>query len=234
MQTSTEHIETFAATGYDVIRLTKSNLKDLARLHSEVYSCPVDLSYFEKKYNTAFTGHEYVGLLAYNQNNDPVGYYGVLPCFIEYKGQKILAAQSADTMTHPQHRFKGMFVDLSLKTFELCRQLGIKLVYGFPNQNSYHGAVNRIGWKSTGQMDCFSIPINALPLQKLAGKSALFNRIYSRFAETKMNQLSTPENGFASSAITDGFAAVHRDPSFLLSHVLAPPNLITTEGLYDL
>src|SRR5687767_8548424 len=105
---------------YSIVRLNKANLKDVARLHSAVYTPVVDDHYF-KKYDTIYTGIENIGFIAYKADI-PIAYYGVIPCFIEFGDQKILAAQSVDTMTHPKFRMKGMFMELSNKTFELCRE----------------------------------------------------------------------------------------------------------------
>ncbi len=200
---------------YRIDRLTKSNLKDLAVLHSEVYRVPVDETYFFKKYDTAYTGQELVGYLAFNPDEKAVAYYGVIPCFIKYNGEVILAAQSADTMTHPNYRYKGIFVDLSNKAFDLCRQLGIRLVFGFPNQNSYHGAVNKVGWKFTETMACFAIPVKSLPLESAARRMRL-SGWYKRYAQFvfKKNLLSL--HGTASSVIVDGFAGVYRNEEYFV------------------
>src|SRR5689334_590601 len=115
-------------------RLNSQNLHDLDQLYEAVYGKKPDENYFPKKYDTEYTGVSYVGYIAY-QDHTPIAYYGVIPCFIQYKNEKLLSAQSADTMTHPGYRLKGMFVSLSEKTFALCRELGIYLVFGFPNQN---------------------------------------------------------------------------------------------------
>src|SRR5205085_10256014 len=112
------------------------------------------------KYNTAYTSAEYVGYVAYNTQGIAVAYYGVVPCILQCGDEKILSAQSADTMTHPGFRYKGMFVELSNITFDLCKKSGIKIVFGFPNQNSYHGAVHKLGWKMTDTMECFMIPVS--------------------------------------------------------------------------
>ena len=149
---------------YNIVRLDKDNLKDLAFLHSEVYGIKMNKDYFFKKYNTAYTGVEYIGFLAYSKNNFPVAFYGVIPCFLTYENKTILAAQSADTMTHPGYRFKGMFVDLSRRTFDLCKENRIQTVFGFPNQNSYHGAIHKLGWIETEIMQCFIISVSTIPL----------------------------------------------------------------------
>src|SRR3954451_14581346 len=133
-------------------RLDFSRLKDLEALHKAVYGCLPPNNYFQKKYDTSYTGTSYIGYIAYNKEKFPIAYYGVMPCHIQYKNEIILSAQSGDTMTHPMYRYKGMFVELSRMTFELCKASGIKIVFGFPNQNSYHGAIHKLGWTMTEQM----------------------------------------------------------------------------------
>ena len=200
---------------YTIVRLTKETLPDVAFLHKEVYGSAAAPSYFEKKYNTAFTGVEYVGYVAYNNEQVPVAYYGVIPCYIQYKDKVVLAAQSADTMTHPKHRYKGMFVELSNLTFDLCKSLGILLVFGFPNQNSYHGAVNKLGWKMTITMSCFSIPVKTLPLRKIASKASLLMKLYDRYCDFVLSKNLIKEKGTPNSVIKDGFAGVYRNDAFL-------------------
>jgi hypothetical protein len=203
------------ADQYKVTRLHKDNLGDLALLHTAVYGRSPAVDHFPGKYNTAYTGLEYVGFIAYNADKIPVAFYGVIPCFIEYNGEILLAAQSADTMTHPQHRFKGMFVELSNKTFDLCRELGIRLVFGFPNQNSYHGAVNKLGWKMTEAMAYFVINIQTIPLAFLSTKAGWLRRLYKSYSLFILKRKLLPEKGVANSAMTEGFAGICRSKEFL-------------------
>src|SRR6187402_3609887 len=123
------------SAGYRIERLTEELLADLTSLHQAVYQKKIALDFFKRKYNTAFTGAMYVGFLAYD-GNQPAAFYGVIPCFINCKGNSMLAAQSADTMTHPDHRGKGFFTELAELTYQLCRTEGIQVLFGFPNQNS--------------------------------------------------------------------------------------------------
>src|ERR1700709_1350424 len=98
---------------YTVEKLTAAKLADVEQLHAAVYGVTPPIDFFLKKYNTAFTGFEYVGYVAYNAQKIAVGFYAVIPCFIQFGDQYVLAAQSADTMTHPGYRYKGLFVELS-------------------------------------------------------------------------------------------------------------------------
>ena len=201
-------------TEYAIVRLTRDNIKDLAKLYLEVYDSRIGEEYFIKKYNTAYTGVENVGFLAYSKSNQPIAYYGVIPCFIKCEKEIVLAAQSADTMTHPKHRYKGMFMELSEKTFDLCKELSIRLVFGFPNQNSYYGAITKLGWKETEKMDCFTIPVNALPLKSISQKLKL-KKLYNQYSEFILKRKLIPSNGVANSVLHDGFAGVYRSDEYL-------------------
>ena len=213
MQPSPDLTNNTAEQEYLIKRLSKESTKDLALLHSEVYSTSVNEDYFIKKYDTAYTGIEYIGFVAYHKNGLPIAFYGVIPCFITFQSRMVLAAQSADTMTHPKHRYKGMFVDLSKKTFDLCKQNGIQLIFGFPNQNSYHGAVHKLGWKQTETMHCFTIATQAFPFKKIL-RVLRFGRLYNRYMRYVISKYSNGSKGVDNSVIADGFAGVYRNEDF--------------------
>src|SRR5436305_13886175 len=117
---------------YSIVRLDENKLKDLEILYKAVYRQKLSKNYLFKKYDTTYTGVQYIGHIAYDNKNIPIAYFGVIPCFIQYNDQIVLSAQAADAMTLPKYRYKGFFVELAKKTFELCRATGIKLLFGFP------------------------------------------------------------------------------------------------------
>ena len=214
MQPSQADMNKETADEYVIRRLSNDKLKDVESIYEAVYQKKALPDYFSIKYDTAYTGVEYVGHVAYNNNNQPVAYYGVIPCFLQVGSQKFLAAQSADTMTHPGFRFKGMFVELSNLTFELCRKLGIRLIFGFPNQNSYHGAVHKLGWKLTDTMTCFMIPVQTLPLARLCMKSALTRAVYAYYSAIIKRNWKTPRSIIPNSSIEEGFIGVLRNADY--------------------
>ena len=229
MQTLTETIDNTESKEYSVVRLSKNNLKDLAKLHAEVYNDAVSNIYFQMKYDTAYTGIENAGFIVYNKDGQPVAYYGVIPCFIQYKKEIILAAQSADTMTHPKHRYKGMFVELSHRTFDLCRELGIRLIFGFPNQNSYHGAVKKLGWKMTETLACFTIPVKSLPIQSVLSKLKL-SSLYKRYCNLILHNKSINCQGTLNSVVSNGFAGVARSTEYLNYKTYSSTKVIQISG----
>src|ERR1700748_1364727 len=155
-------------SGYYIERLSRENIESLHKLYNEVYSRPQPGGYFVKKYDTSYTGVEHLGYIAFNENNNPIAFYGVLPCFIRNIDTLYLAAQSADTMTHPKYQFKGLFVQLANLTFDLCMEEGISLVFGFPNQNSLHGFLVRLKWSMTETLDYYTIPTGLPSLEGIS------------------------------------------------------------------
>jgi len=200
---------------YRIERLHFSRLKDLDTLYEAVYGHASPKNFFQKKYDTAYTGKSCIGYVAYNKENIPVAYYGVIPCFVQYKNKIILSAQSGDTMTHPLFRYKGMFVELSKITFDLCKAEDIPFIFGFPNQNSYHGAVHKLGWIMTEQMESFTIPVHALPLKSFSERFNWTKIFYKQYAKFILKKYFLQQHGLPNSITAEGFGGIYRDEKYL-------------------
>jgi hypothetical protein len=200
--------------GYRIERLTEERLADMTSLHKAVYGKALPSDFFPRKYNTAFTGVMYTGYLAY-AGDVPAAFYGVIPSFIECDGKPVLAAQSADTMTHPDHRGKGLFIKLAKLTYDLCYHEKILILFGFPNQNSLPGFVNKLNWQVSAQMECFIIPVKALPLERLVNKFPVLKGLYRFYAKNVIKKYASPQKGITNTLISEGFYGLHRDSSYL-------------------
>lgn len=132
-------------TNYPIERLSAANIHHLQTLYRSVFGRKMSIEFFLKKYDTKFTGVEFVGYVAFAPNGTPAAFYGVIPCFLRIQGVKVLAAQSADTMTHPDHRRAGLFLTLAGETYRLAAEKGIRLIFGFPNENSLPGFM-KLNW----------------------------------------------------------------------------------------
>lgn len=196
-------------------RLQASYMHHLNKLHIAVYNKALPSDYFTKKYHTAFTGISYVGYLAFDKQDVAVAFYGVIPCFLQHNNQTILAAQSADTMTHPLYRNKGLFVQLANLTFNLCRANGIKIIFGFPNQNSLPGFLNKLGWQHTDTMDCFIIPANWFNWEKHLKKIPLLKKLYNSYCSYILKKHIVKGNGLPNQLPKQGYSGVHRDANYL-------------------
>ncbi len=72
--------------------------------------------------------------------------YATLPVRMRISGEVALATQSVDTMTDRGFRGRGLFIALANATYARAADAGAKLVYGFPNGQSVHGFLTRLGW----------------------------------------------------------------------------------------
>ncbi|OOQ57269.1 GNAT family N-acetyltransferase [Mucilaginibacter pedocola] len=221
MQTLTEPIESITLPGgYRAERFSAQKLDCLNYLYAAVYNKLPPKEYFLQKYNTSFAVVSYTGYLAYSDDGLPAAFYAVLPCFVEHEGRLILAAQSADTMTHPGHRNQGLFVALAELTYSLCRKEGIRLVFGFPNQNSLPGFMNKLGWQAAGQLERFALPVKTMPLEKLAAKLSFLSPLYKWYVNLRLAKAQ--RSGIANSVLANGYAGLYRDEDFLAYKTYTP------------
>lgn len=212
-----------------IVQLDAGRLKDLELLHTAVYGRTPEKNLYQKKYDTAYTGQSWLGFIAYAADGTPAAYYGVLPCYFSMEGQLLLVAQSADTMTHPLHRKKGLFVILAQRTYELCQRSGIQLVFGFPNQNSYPAFIHRLGWVSPEYMHLFVLPVSSLPLYNLSRKLRWTRWLYHRYARLVLKKHLLPGDGLPNGLLKEGFAGVLRDEKYL-HYRTYHPSLVISAG----
>ena len=201
--------------GYHIERLTKSNVNALEKLYHEVYGRSHPENYYAKKYDTSYTGVEFIGYIAFNERHNPIAYYGVIPCFIRHGDQLYLAAQSADTMTHPKYQFKGLFVQLANLTFDLCMEEGISIVFGFPNQNSLHGFLVRLKWQMTETLAYYTIPTGIVSLESISKRIPYAKKMYDQYSQYILKDYLVPRNGIENSVFKDGFAGVNRNALYM-------------------
>lgn len=153
---------------YVTERISKNRLKDLIPLFKTAFNQDKSEEELLYKYDTSFTGQSYLGFIAYTEEDlQPAAYYGVFPLEARISGKTCLVAQSGDTMTHPEHRGKGLFVKLAKLTYELCVQQGIQGVFGFPSESSYPGFVKKLGWQHHENIENYTAWIYTLPLSTL-------------------------------------------------------------------
>lgn len=70
---------------------------------------------------------------------------GLIPVPLFIAGKRYLAAWSVKTMTHPDYQRRGIFRALTEYSLARARELGIHLILGFANANSYPGYA-KFGW----------------------------------------------------------------------------------------
>lgn len=163
-------------------RFSQQLIPDFLSLFEASYGKTISEEYVRKKYDTAELGGSFFGYLAYH-NEKPIAYYGVLPVPFLLDGKQVTAVQSADTMTHPEYRRHGLFPLLAKKTYQLAKNEGASLVFGWPNENSYPTFKNKLGWIDLGKMQRFSFKVRTFPLAKIAFKIKPIKKLYQQFVK---------------------------------------------------
>ena len=218
-----------ASQGYVVKPLDADTFADVERLHYAVYGKHPARGYFSRKYDTRFTGVQYVGFLAYAKQV-PVAFYGVLPCLMDVDGEPILVAQSADTMTHPEHRNRGLFVELAELTFQRCKDAHIRLLFGFPNQNSLPGFVGKLGWQSPTTLDYFVIRAGKAPFIGWAGRLPLLRGMLARYRRSVLGRYRDAGMVVKNSVVGDGFCGIRRDDAWARYKTYSETRVIRIAG----
>lgn len=78
--------------------------------------------------------------------------YTYLPVVLRCMGKLVNGMQSFDTLTDKDHRSKGLFIKLASRIEKEEGLNNNELVYGFPNENSVHGFVNKLGFTYFGEV----------------------------------------------------------------------------------
>ena len=175
---------------YNTNRITNNSYLQIQRLYKESFNSNVDIPSIKKKYDTSAFGLKNVGIIAEDEKKMPAAYYGVFPIVLQYGLKDYLIAQSGDTMTSPNHRKKGLFTMLAIKTYELAKQLNIKLIFGFPNENSLPGFKKKLDWSFYGLMQRFTFTNTTLPFCELASKYKFFEPIYVKYTNNIISKHS--------------------------------------------
>lgn len=196
---------------YSVQRLSALNIGHLASLYRTANNQIVPSDFLLKKYDTKKLGTSFIGFIAYSKQGLPIAYYGVIPMLLKLEGETILAAQGADTMTHPDFRKQGLFYLLARETFQLARENNIRFIFGFANQNSLPGAVKLQFQIMPSALQLFTIKTEAPPIGRLMTKSKILGKIYQTYLHfTLSGRQFFPATVFQS----DGLNGVSHDQSF--------------------
>tara|TARA_B100001123_G_C15327832_1_gene1030151 strand:- start:2921 stop:3886 length:966 start_codon:yes stop_codon:yes gene_type:complete len=178
---------------YQIKRFDKSQLPQLKKLFKAVYNKnSLDLQGLDERFQTSQFGLDCIGYVAYskekNMNTEtPAAYYGVFPIVATSLGEKVMCAQSGDTMTHPNHRKRGLFTKLAKKTYETASKEGIEFIFGFPSPQSYPGFKHKLNWEFPFNMVKFSRTVPTIPIgiikKRLNMRIGTFNRLVNSFVK---------------------------------------------------
>jgi hypothetical protein len=218
MQTPAEFSKQYDFGEYSIEKLEAVHYPLLKKLFLNAFNSKISENEIRKRFDTAMLGLPAIGFIAIHKpTNTPAAYYGVFPCKALIKGREIQIAQSGDTMTHKDHRRKGLFVELARLTYHECEKLGIKVIIGQPNQYSYHGLVKSLRWKHLDDIARWDmkLELKTFPLPKLFRFLGFLSQVYLWYAKFVLKSSIIKDVSSFNNPYKNGFGKIVRDRNYL-------------------
>lgn len=175
---------------YTIKPLTNLNMIDLVYLYKYVFGKKVSLDFVRKKFDTTYLTEGYFGHIAYFKDA-PVAFHGAIPVEMIYNNEVEIAAQFGDAMTLKEHAGNGLFTKLGKLTEIQLQKAGIKFVWGFPNQNSEYGYLNKLNWTYNERLLRFSFINHSFPLEKIFAINNKTKKIYKKYVKHVLKKYTT-------------------------------------------
>lgn len=173
---------------YRIEEISSNHLEHIAMLNAEVFGQKSSISELAKIFDTTCFGLYTIGFIAYSSDNEPAAYYGVFPIKMTVNNRCFLAAQSGATMTSPKHQKKGLFIKLASATYSRAAELGVELVYGFPNENSYPGFVKKLNWQFQGYISNHIWTNRTIPFCEISHRLKFLSSLYSSHVRARLKK----------------------------------------------
>ena len=125
---------------YTIQKLKNDEFHLLIPLMKDCFGMQVNIQYFEWKFIHNPAGFV-EGFIAVAADGEVAAYYGVIPEVYMINGKKTTIYQSCDTMTHSNHRRKGLFQKLALHCFDQLKNENRLFVIGFGGGQSTPGFI---------------------------------------------------------------------------------------------
>jgi hypothetical protein len=118
-------------------------------------------------------------------------HYAVSPAIVRMDGHDRRTGVSGTTMTHPAYRGRGLFPELARSTYARMTELGMAMVFGFPNRLSHRGFIRDLGWIDISEVPTFrlslpgrlSLPAACDNVVELDGFDDRFDRLWNRLKD---------------------------------------------------
>lgn len=176
-------MEVIDIKNFVIEKLSEERLKDVQYLFKVSFCFEVSIDVIRHKHINCHGINKYIGFIAYDkETREPAAYYAVYPGFLNFNHNFILVAQSGDTMTNPKFQKQGLFVKLAEITFDYAKTIGIEIITGLPNTNSYHGFIKYLDFSELPKFSNLSLFENKFELNRVTRLSKFTKRCHEKFA----------------------------------------------------
>ncbi|MFI5348076.1 MAG: GNAT family N-acetyltransferase [Elusimicrobiota bacterium] len=98
-----------------------------------------------------------------------VGHVSALPIQLERGTRAVKAGLWVDLMIEPKHRNLTLFLDLADANRRRSAELGVELLFAFPNDKSYPVLKRMLGWQDAGDIPALEGALSSLSAPEPAG-----------------------------------------------------------------
>jgi GNAT superfamily N-acetyltransferase len=175
------------------------------------------IDWLQKKYACEFQGVGGFSCVAFTEGGQAAAAFGVLPWPIRFADRTEIAAQAVDAATHSDHRRRGLFTALGEMARGICDSAGISFLFAFPHPQgaSYPGFVRNLGYTHLDDLVEYRLPIRTLQVERAVRHVGFCHRLYRRHLERALRAYLPGDPVLDNSLLSEGFAATHRDRTFL-------------------
>jgi GNAT superfamily N-acetyltransferase len=133
--------------GFEIREYRSGDEREILALFGRVFGRERSAAHWHWKFAASPALGAQISLAVEKHSGRIAGHYAVVPIRLNWMGRPVLAAQSVDTMVHPDAQGQGLFEATASHLYAVLGERGVRLVYGVPNANSYPGFVRKLGWK---------------------------------------------------------------------------------------
>lgn len=153
----------------------KDDQEKLAVLYQNVHSRPFDLQNWKWQFRGAIAEEGYIWVA--DHRGTLAGQYATVPIRMQIANKTIKGALSLDTMTHSDFRKQGIFVTLAKAVYNQLESKDVKLVYGFPNDNSYHGFIKHLNFLVLENLPALTRPLNVSEILRCRIRNGVVSKL---------------------------------------------------------
>ena len=199
---------------YQFRPITEENLNDIVFLFRTVVRKTVSARYLQRKYSSPWSEGRFWGFMAFDEaTGKPVAMAMALPCCMVSEGRRVPAAQTIDTFTAPSHTGRGLMTSLLRLTIEDLEAHGIRLFFGFCNQNSLFVCLQKLGWTQLLRMEYYLLPGAAVPLEAILRRCGLFF-LWRFFVEKILDKYTLTSEFLPNALLDEGYSGMLHDAAY--------------------
>lgn len=161
--------------------LSESEFQQISQLFESVFEKPRSIDLLHRQYEQNPFGYAWMSMIV--DDGRIVGLNSYVPSYYLYNGEKLVFANSIDSMVEKPYRDFFNFNDMVRSAYKVMAMDGVTFVYGYPNDNSYPVFIKAKLMKDIGKMHTYCLPIHIggiKPSLKILNPiSELFCRMYA-------------------------------------------------------